>query len=676
MTIKLLLYTIGIAIIALLVALFQYVYKGKKNRLHLFLGFLRFLTVFAILLLLLNPQIEQSKSYTEKPNLLVAVDNSASVKHLQQDNKVKNIVQEIQSNTAINKRFNVSYYTFGETVSSMDSLTFSENESHVDYVFKELQQITKNSVSPTLLLSDGNQTFGNDYQFATQYYKQPVYSIILGDTLTHTDLKITQLNVNKYAFLKNKFPVEVVVVYNGFNPISSEFKVTQGKAVVYSETIAFSKSKTSKMVTFTLPANAVGVQPYKATITPIAEEKNTVNNSRNFAVEVINQKQRVSIVSSFVHPDIGALKKSIARNEQREVVFVTPEECIRQIDDLQLIILYQPDQSFTSLYQALNTQNKNSLTIVGSKTSIVDLNSQTDAFEIEVTRQTENYQGIVNDNYANFLTEDIGFENFPPLLSPYGDISFTGKPDVLLYKKLRSTITQQPLLATYETQGRREGILLGENIWQWRAFSYTDSNTFDLFDDFMGKLIQYLASSKQKNRLAVDYQPFYSGNRNINITAQYFNKNFEFDPRENLTLRIKNKDSSQHKEVPFVLKGTSFQVDVSGLLPGEYTFTVTTKPENLSFSGSFTVLEYNVEQQFLNADVTKLSALSANSGGKSYFVHEYNSALENLANDANYKPILKNKKETVPLIDFTYLLFIIATILAVEWFTRKYNGLI
>ena len=39
--------------------------------------------------------------------------------------------------------------------------------------------------------------------------------------------------------------------------------------------------------------------------------------SKNFAVEVIDQKTNVAIVSDIIHPDMGALKKAIESNEQR-----------------------------------------------------------------------------------------------------------------------------------------------------------------------------------------------------------------------------------------------------------------------------------------------------------------------------------------------------------------------
>ena len=55
-------------------------------------------------------------------------------------------------------------------------------------------------------------------------------------------------------------------------------------------------------------------------------EKNLVNNSREFAVEVIDERTKVLIAYSFLHPDLGALKKAIESNQQREVELMPVSE--------------------------------------------------------------------------------------------------------------------------------------------------------------------------------------------------------------------------------------------------------------------------------------------------------------------------------------------------------------
>lgn len=674
---EILLYSILAGIIALGLAIFYYVYKNKsRSKLNLLFSFLRFITIFSVLLLIINPSFDQIKTSIEKPNLVIAIDNSSSIKHLKKDTGALNFLEKIKNNTKLQNKFNVNYYVFGDDLKPSDSLTFLDEQTNISNAFNQLNQIYKQTISPTVLVSDGNQTYGNDYQLSSNSYKQPIYPVILGDTITYTDLKIQQLNVNKYAYLKNKFPVEAILVYNGTSSINSKFVVKNGKTTVFSQPVEFSKRNNSQVINFTLPANSVGVTNYKAVVLPLNNEKNTINNTKNFAVEVISQKTKIAIVSDFSHPDLGALKKSIESNEQRFVTILKPNELISQINDFQLIILYQPDNSFKFVFDEINTLAKNKFVIVGCKTNLSFLNGTTQNYKQQITGQTENYQAELNSNYAPFIIDDLNFESFPPLLSNYGEVAFNVPVQTILNKTINGSSIDEPLLCTIEVDGVREAILFGENIWQWRAQSFINDKAFNNFDDFVGKIIQYLASNKAKSRLNLDYESFYNGNRNIVIKAEFFDKNYVFDTRETLSITIIDKLSKASKTFPLILKNNNYQVDLSSLAPSEYNFTVKAENENISKSGSFQVIEYNVEQQFLNADVKKMQQLAINSNGTSYFIAEIEAIINDLLTDKRYVPIQKSSKNTISLIDFKYLLLLIALSLGFEWFLRKYNGLI
>ncbi len=671
-----LLYIILSGIIALLLALFQYVYKTKATKLNMLFAFLRFITYFSILLLIINPKFDKTTFYDEKPNLVVAVDNSSSIKHLKQGDKAQSFIDAIYSNKELTDKFNIDFYSFGNDISSSDSIKFDKNRTNISKVFSNLQQVYRGTVAPTLIITDGNQTYGNDYEFTASKYNQPVYPIILGDTITYSDLKIEQLNVNKYAYLKNKFPVEAIVVYNGKESINTNFIVTVGHSRVFSKPISLSKTNNSKIISFTLPANSVGVKSYKAQIVPLKTEKNTINNSKEFGVEVINQKTNIALISNIIHPDLGAIKKSIESNEQRTVSIVKPNEVINKLNDFQLVILYQPNNTFKSVYSEINKIKKNVFVITGTKTDWTFLNSIQNNYSKKVSNAREEYQALLNTNYSTFIVDDLNFKSFPPLESYFEDVVFKTNSEVILSKIINGINTNQPLLTTFESGNRREAVLFGEGLWKWRAQSYLNEKSFNRFDDFIGKLVQYLASNKRKNRLKVTYESFYNGNDDIIIFAQYFNKNYEFDARGNLSVLVKDKSSGTKRTLPFILRNNNYQVNLSSLPASEYSFTVKVDGESISHSGAFKILEYNVEQQFLNANVTKLRQVATNTKGNSYFIDNTDALFTDLLKDNRYQTIQKSNKNTVPLIDFKFLLFLIAFSLAVEWFLRKYNGLI
>ncbi len=664
-------------ILALLLALFQYAYKSKLsgNRSWL-LMLLRFISLFAVFVLLINPKFNTVTYYNEKPNLVVAIDNSESIRYLNQTESTTDFITALKANEALNDNFNLEFYSFGKELNSVDSLSFDETQSNLALVFERLSEVYNNSISPTVLISDGNQTYGNDYTYLTKRYKQPVFPVILGDTTTYTDVKIQQLNVNRYAYLKNKFPIEVIATYNGNATVNTQLKITAGNAILFSKPVTFSKSQTSQIVNITLPANRVGVTSYRAEIVPLDNEKNKVNNIKNFAVEVIDQKTSVAIVSDILHPDLGALKKSIESNEQRSAEILSTVEFLNKSNDFQLVIVYQPTNNFRALFSEIDKLKLNKIIIAGTKTNWSLLNQLQSNFKQELTNQVEEFQPTLNQNYATFIVDNLNFGEFPPLKAEFGSTSFTVPYQTILYKTINGNQIDEPLLATFEINDKREALLLGEGIWRWRAQAYMNENSFNMFDNFMGKLVQYLSTNKRRARLNVNYESFYNGNDNVKITAQFFNKNYEFDDNATLNITLKNKATEAVKSFPFVLKNTNYEVDLSGLEAGDYSFTVKVNSENISKSGELKILDYNVEQQFLNANVTKLQNLASTSQGSSYFITNASEIANDLLNDSRFATVQKSTKKVVPLIDWKYLLALIALSLACEWFIRKYNGLI
>ncbi len=663
-------------IIALVVALFQYLYKAKSSKKNkLLFTFLRFLSVFTLFLLLINPTFKQKKYFTEKPSLVVAVDNSSSIKHLNSDQSVYQFIEQIQQHKDLNNRFDIVYYSFSENLNDSLRFSFDQKQTNIAKALEDLDQIYKNAIAPTLLVTDGNQTYGKDYQYSSAKYGQAVFPVVTGDTTSVIDTKIQQLNVNRYAYLKNRFPVEVILTYSGEKEVNTKFEIKSGNSTVYSQPVSFSEDNNSQVINVTLPASQSGVIQYTANVIPFDNEKNTINNAKVFAVEVIDQKTNVLVVSDIVHPDIGAIKKSVETNERRNITIKKPNK-ISDINEYQLVILYQPNSRFKEVYEKLNSLKKNHFTITGSKTDWFFLNKIQDKYSQEITRQTEYYIPRFNTNFGTFLMDDFGLENYPPLIGAFGDVGIKTKYDPLLYRTVSNIETEEPLLITLEQDGVREAVLFGEGVWRWRAQNYLDTKNFESFDEFFGKLLQYLASNKRKSRLNTIAESFYYGNSSIKIKAEYFTKNYEFDSRGNLKIALKNKNTEATRTIPMVLKNNSYEVDLSNIPAGDYDYTITVVGENIARSGSFKILEYDVEQQFLNADVTKLKKLATNTNGELYHLDQIEKLVKHLIEDSKYQPIQKSRENVVSLIDWKYLLAIVILLLSIEWFARKYNGLI
>ncbi|KAB8153537.1 VWA domain-containing protein [Kordia sp. TARA_039_SRF] len=640
-------------------------------------SFLRFLSVFALLLLIINPKFKQTSYYTEKPILTIAVDNSSSIAELGYDAKVNDIITTLKNSQELNDKFEIDSYTFSSTLQESDTIDFSGAQTNISKALKDLNKLYKNAIAPTILITDGNQTYGNDYQFVSSKIKQPIFPVIAGDTTTFVDLKIDQLNANKYAYLKNKFPVEVIATYTGNETVQTNLVLTADGKRVASQTLTFSPTDNSKVVNLNISATKIGVQTLRATLTPLDDEKNTQNNARYFAVEVIDQKVKIALVSDIIHPDLGAIKKSLESNELRGVDILKTNEASGKLNDYQLVILYQPTTKFQEVYDNIKRLEKNTFTITGTQTDWYFLNDVQSSFRKDDLAETEEVQGQLNPNYTNFLIENIDFTDYPPLENAFGEVEFNVAHEIILTQIISGVSTNSALLATYTEDSKRAAILAGENIWKWRANSFLAQENFVEFDTFLGKLVQYLVSNKKRERLTVGYESFYYGNREIQLTAQYFNPSYEFDANANLTAIIKNTETSETTTYPMLLNVGFYTVDLNNLPPASYTFTVRAEGKNISKSGSFKILEFDIEKQFLNADTQRLKAIATKTDGKAFHIDDNPENLINiLLNDQRFKTIEKSNEKVVSLIDWKYLLAFIAIFLSLEWFLRKYYGLI
>ena len=671
--------TVLLLLLSLLIAgslsFFQYIYKAKnKSKIGWFLAFLRFLSIFGILLLLINPIITRNTLEVVKTPLALVVDNSSSISFLKSDKKAVELHKKISSNTAVQEKFEIQSYQFSEDFAPSETFNFKGTQTNIDVVAKNLKSIYKNAIYPTVLITDGNQTSGNDYVYSFAA-ENKVYPIIVGDTTTFLDFKINQLNVNKYAFHKNKFPVEAFLQYSGTKSITADFIISNGNSVLSKQSITFSPAKKTATVSVLLSADKIGLQVFKATISSKEKEKNSHNNTKSFAVEVIGKKTNIAIISAINHPDLGALKRAIETNAQRKVTIIKPDE-IKTLQDFDILILYQPTTEFKTIFESNKSAGINTFIITGNNTDFNFLNQQQDNLSFKMSRQIEDYLSIFNGQFNLFAVDNIGFESLPPLQNAFGNVTTKGAVSVLLSSKIRNIDTNSPLLAFAENQGKRAAYLLGENSWKWRLQTHVNNQSFEKYDIFIDKIIQFLASNTSKKSLVVEHESFYNYGESIEISAQYFNKNYEFDEKARLTIAVTNSKTKQTKNYDLLKGNNNYKVNLDGLKAGAYNFTIKELNSNTVYSSNFEILDFDIEKQFVNPDTEKLKQLALQTNAKAYFPNQVEELIKVLLENNEYKSIQKNVIAKTPLIDWVWLLVLITITLTIEWFVRKHNGLL
>lgn len=273
---------VGIVLVAVGISYYHYLYKAKsKSNTILLLAFLRFCSVFTLLLLLWNPLFTNTKYEEYKTPLPIIFDNSGSIPELKAGKQALDLFAQLKASKELTDKFAIQYLSVAADCGPLKQLDFSGKQSRLDQAGKQLNLLYRNQNFPTLFISDGNQTAGSDfvYSFGTS---NPVYPVVLGDTIPYFDLKIDQVQANKYAFYQNKFPVEVKLSYNGTQACTTQLKLMQANRIVYTQNVTLKPNQAAQMVSFLVPATKLGAQLYEVVAQSSKPEKNRINNSKNF----------------------------------------------------------------------------------------------------------------------------------------------------------------------------------------------------------------------------------------------------------------------------------------------------------------------------------------------------------------------------------------------------------
>ena len=650
----------------------QYFFRSGKVRHRGWLAALRFLAVFGLLLLLVDPRIERSEVTTEKYRLLLLLDNSASIRDSLSRKGIDEVRAFFKDNAGLADRFQVETYAFGTAVSRTDSLDFSAGGTDIDLALRTLARAYPGLETLMVLATDGNENVGRAYA-ENAALQIPVFPVALGDTARYRDVRIDRINANRYAFLGNQYPVEILYTYFGEEAATGELRLLDNGRTVHRQAIELAAEGASGRVEVLLRASETGLHRLRATISSLPGERNTVNNSLQAGLEVVDERMRIGLVSRKTHPDIGALRRSIESNQQREFRQLTPEEALSGTFEADLFILYEPDASFRPLYQENAGQRVPTFTIAGPNTDWGFLNEIQGAYQMTDPGPAEELLPERNAAFGYFDAASWQVGAYPPLEGRLGSVLVFPENQVLLGQRVRGVSLDEPLLALIRGE-KREGLLLGSGLWKWRMHDFRETGSFENFDAQLGKIWLFLSGEGREGRLTLDYQPIYEGQAGAFIRARFFDESYAFDPQAQLQLQVTDSTGAARPPVPMTLRPGYFETDLSDLPAGAYRFTVSVEGTEFTRSGQFSLQGFDLETQHPGTDVAKLGRLAASTGGQLYFPGNLVDLRDSLLQSDRYRPIQKSRRNVVSLIDYRWLLGLIVLALSAEWFIRKYQG--
>ncbi|MCK8494483.1 VWA domain-containing protein [Spirosoma sp. RP8] len=662
---------------------------GFDKRTTYGLAALRFVIVSFLCFLLLNPLIRGIRTITEKPKVVLAVDNSESLTAAGRPalNRALTSLQTLRQQLT-EKGLDVSVRTFADTVSEADltQIPFTQRTSNLSGLLSGIRSDYEGrNLTDVVLVSDGifNQglspTFGQ-YPFAVQ-------TVGLGDTVAKKDIQLKGIIANRIAYLGNQFPVQAEIVSNGFQGRSAAVVLRQNGRELGRQSINFGKNDTFNQVTFQTTATQKGVQHYVVEVLPQPGEFTTQNNRQDVYLDVIDGKEKVLLLALSPHPDVKALRNILERNQNYEldvrILTGTPAEATPPADKIyDLIILHQiPDNGGlgNALVQKYLAKNTPVLFVLGNQSSLGPFNTSNPVVQVVAQpNQSDKVTGVFNGEFKQLNFDPAKLEllsKLPPMAVPYGEFRLQPGSEVVLWQQVGNVRTTKPLLALNVTAPRKTAVLAGEGLWSWRLEEYALTDKQDVVDELVQKVIQLISVKEDRRKLRVYpiRDEFVAGEKVI-FETELYNDIYErlYDKPVKLDITDEKGVNRSYNYTP---TETNSRFEISRLPQGAYRFrasvTVNNRPEQSS--GQFVVRDLQLEALNTTADHGMLRQLAQQTGG-----HFYGPAqVDNLVRDLtarSHPARLSSTEEMNEIINWRWLFFVVLILASVEWGLRKFYG--
>lgn len=664
-------------------------FKDQSVGLKWVLGILRFLAVTFLSMLLLSPLLKSLLTETKKPVVVLAQDQSESiVANMTEEQKTKYQADFKALSAQLGESYDLKEYSFGNSVREGVNFEFTDKVTNVSDFIKSMYDLYSNqNLGAVVLATDGIYNEGSNPIYASTKLSAPIYTVALGDTTPKRDLLVKRVFHNKIAYLGDKFSIQIDVSAQncvGSNTALTITKVQKGgnKQI---QRIPLNIDKNNYFTTkeVILDTESAGVQRYRISLNAISDEVTTANNSKDIFVDVLDARQKILIVANSPHPDITALKQTMSDNKNYEVTTKYISDPSLNVAAYDFVVMHQlPSKTndASALLSSINNNKTAHLYIVGSQTDLGKLNRIQNMVTITGDgRNTNDVQATVANDFSLFTIKDELKQELPtfaPLLAPFGDYKLGGNAQAFLYQRVGKVDTNYPLLVFGEENETKAGVLSAEGIWKWRLFDYLQRQNHDIFDELMSKTIQYLSLKEDKRKFRVSINKnIFNENEAIYFDAELYNESYELINEPDVNLVITN---SEGKKFDFVFNknGTSYVLD-AGMFPvGNYTYKGTTffNGEQLTNNGQFSVQPIQLEIFETTADHGLLRLLSDKYGGAMVSPDEITSIASIIQNQGTVKPVMYQTTKTRSIINVKWIFFLLAGLLIVEWFIRRYFG--
>lgn len=669
------------------------------------LSVFRFLVLSILGILLLEPLLNSLDRIQFAPIIAVLQDDSESLVIQKDSNFVRNeYPQALQSflGSFSEEDYTVDSYRFSRTlepIGAVDSLSFEETGTNIAQALKGIQRRYQNqNLGAIVLISDGITTAGVNPLYALDGIKQPIFSVLLGDTTEQKDIQIKEVLFNEIAYLNNEMPIRVKVASNGFDRAPLKVTIRNKDKVLQTQNITLGKNKQQGEVSFLLKPGKVGLQRYQVLVSRLDGEISYRNNSRSLYINVLETRVKIALFAGSPHPDVGALEQAFAKDKSYELekfilrsgnnYYNNPADY--NLQDFDLFILHNfpanPQQSalVEKIVEQIKSNKKPVIHFVGMFADLKAMSPLHEymaltpkGFSPKSEEIIANFSNKFRDHSTFTFAEDwIGWANTtPPLYRNMSNWEAKATAEVFATAKIKNIPLDYPVFALQNHLGRKNMVFLGENFWRMRAHSYLEYNDFEYFDAWLFNSIKWLMVSDDKRKFKVaPSKRIFTGREPILFKGQVYDDSYNPLSGVDVKLNLKGPDG---KSTDYYLSESGqgqYFLELSNLGEGTYTYQAEGRTDNVLVGrdrGEFSIGRSNVEHFQLQADRGLMQQLALRTGGEFSYANQLEATAAAIKALPSLKPVIEYQKTRTGFFDLWWIMVLLLTLLSAEWIVRK-----
>ena len=616
----------------------------------------------------------------------------------------------------------VVIYGFDTNVHRVSSTSDLKAEGQFTNIYRGVRDMVTElqglPLSAVVLLTDGGRNTGGTTQDAAALLADrgvPLFTVGLGNPKPPDDYEVVSVVAPGRVRRDSQVEIEVTVRHTGY-PGPFEISVSRAKSVITTRKITPRPGTDLEQVKMTFTPDQEGTAVYKISVPPGKGEKNTANNSREFTVEVRDDRLPVLYVEGsprmeyrflrhalFDDPDfriVGLLRLGNDRfyvqgaNDSEAFLAKGFPTTVDQLYGFQAVILgdieakYFTPQQLTMLQDFVRVRGGGLLMLGGVNSFGLGGYAGTplaDTLPVQVAANDGPYS---DDQYKARVTQDINshpvmrlsldpeanrvlWSQAPPLIgiTPVGAIK-PGALTLLTRQKDGKTV-----LAVESYGAGRVAAFTSGGSWYWRV---SVPSSVDFYEKFWKQLIRWLAVGA-KERLTVETDSdVYAPGSPVTLRASVLAKDLQ--PVDDVSVMATVTDPlGNHEDVAldWILSEEGvYQAQYTPSDEGDYRVAVEVEGWDLKpVEVDFRVAQPVVESADTAMKENTLREMARMANGQFFTYDDASKLPAQLANSAQGARFEGMKPEDAEIWDNPILYALVAAIMVLEWIIRRRSGL-